>query len=606
MVTYFSRNDLNFSYPQGAQGVVVRDIFLTDVTGDGRSDAVVTYEYYPLQNQPLAVRILPGVAQGSFSDDTTGVFVGAAPAFVDAKAHAAADFNGDGRIDLFFANTGYEQAPYAGGANGLLLSGPGGLTDASASLPGYVAYNSGASAGDINGDGRPDIAVAALGRGPYFLINNGAGGFAVDASLVPATIADPANGQYGATLLFHANGDGQADLFLGGDGDSKILLNDGTGHFVVPFGMTYPIAGQHNVVGAVAADVNGDALTDVVEVVTYNNFSAGGVRVLLNTGQGIFNDATANLVAGGGVLASGGAWIRDIQVADFDGDGAPDLLLSGGAQNVMLMNDGGGLFASLPGVASFGSLDRATAGDLNGDGRADILVRTADPGGIEHLITLISQPVPTLQTGSVGADGLMGTTGDDTLDGLDGADVIFGSAGNDSVRGFEANDQVYGGFGADDINGNLGDDVVHGGPGVDFARGGQGSDLVYGDDGDDDVNGNRGDDVVFGGRGNDIVRGGQANDLIHGDDGNDWMTGDLGDDTMVGGSGADTFHAGAGLDRVLAFSRAEQDVVHLDLGVTYTLGQSGADAVVNLSNGAQLTLVGVQSQSLDPGWIVVS
>jgi len=88
MSTYFSRSDINFSFPAGAQGAVVRDLFLADVNGDGRQDAVVTYEYYPLQNQPIAVRVLTGDGHGGFAADASGVFSGAAPSFVDAKAHA--------------------------------------------------------------------------------------------------------------------------------------------------------------------------------------------------------------------------------------------------------------------------------------------------------------------------------------------------------------------------------------------------------------------------------------------------------------------------------------------------------------------------------------
>jgi len=606
MSTYFSRSDINFSFPAGAQGAVVRDLFLADVNGDGRQDAVVTYEYYPLQNQPIAVRVLTGDGHGGFAADASGVFSGAAPSFVDAKAHAAADFNGDGKLDLFFADTGFEQTPYPGAANGLLLSSAGGLVNASANLPSIVTYNSDASAGDINGDGKPDIIVATLGsQGPYVLINDGTGHFQADSTRLPAAIANPANGQYGTALLFDANNDGKADLYLGGDGDSKILLNDGTGHFTIPFGMNYPIGGQHNVVDAVAADINGDGLADVIETIAYDNFTRGGLRILLNHGDGVFTDETNALVAGGGVVGDAGAWIRSVQVADFDGDGAPDLLLSGGARNVILMNDGGGLFARLPGLTDQGVLDRAAAADLNGDGRADLLVRTADPGGTEHLTVLLSQPLPGAQAGDDSSNGLMGMTGADTLDGLGGDDVIMASAGADSVRGFEGNDQVYGGAGADDVNGNLGEDTVHGGPGADFVRGGQGNDLVYGDDGNDDINGNRGEDTVNGGRGDDIVRGGQGNDLLYGSDGNDWLTGDLGDDTMTGGDGADTFHAGAGVDRVLDFNQAQHDVVHLDAGSSYTVSQSGADTVLDLGGGAQLILVGVQSSTLTTGWIVV-
>ena len=606
MVTYFSRSDLNFSFPPGSQGAVVREFFFADVNGDGRQDAVLTYEYYPLQNQPIPMRVLLGDGRGGFSDDASQVFVGGAPSFVDARAHVAADFNGDGKTDLFFADTGYEVQPYAGAANGLLLSGAGGLSNAAASLPGFVAYNSGASAGDIDGDGKPDILVATLGsRGPYFLVNDGTGHFQTDTTRLPAAVADPANGQFQTALLFDANNDGKADVFLGGDGDSKILLNDGTGHFVVPQGMTYPIAGAHNVVDAVSADVNGDGKADVIETVALNNFSAGEIRILINQGNGIFTDETDARLAGSSVLSDGaGNWIYRTQVADFNGDGAPDLLLSGGTHSVMLLNDGDGLFARLPDATNLGPLDRAAAADLNGDGRADLLVRTADPGGVEHFSVYLSQIPGGVQTGDDGANGLMGGTGNDTIDAMGGNDVIMASAGDDAVRAFDGNDSVYGGPGNDSLNGNQGDDIVHGGSGNDFALGGQGADLVYGDAGDDDVNGNRGNDTVDGGLGNDSVRGGQGNDVLFGNYGDDWLSGDLGDDTLTGGQGADTFHAGAGVDRVTDFSQADHDVVQVAPGAHYTVAQSGADTVVDLSAGDQLILMGVQMSSLTPGWIV--
>jgi Ca2+-binding RTX toxin-like protein len=603
MVDYFSRTDLNFSFPAAGQGAVVRDLFLSDVNGDGSPDAVLTYEYYPIQNQPLPVRVLLGDGRGGFSDAADGVFAGGAPTFVDAKAHAVADFNGDGKPDIFFANTGYEQQPYAGGANGLLLSGPGGLTDASVELPGYVAYNSGASAGDVDGDSKADVAVAALGRSPYLLIGDGTGHFHTDTTSLPAAIADPANGQYGTALLFDADNDGRPDLFLGGDGDSKILLNDGSGHFVVPHGMTYPVEGAHNVVAAVAADVNGDGLKDVVEAVALNNFSQGEIRILVNEGDGIFADQTAARLVGSPVLTDGSAWIRSIQAADFDGDGVQDLLLSGGAHTVVLLNDGGGFFAPMPGTADLGVLDRAAAADLNGDGRADLLVRSGDPNTVEHVSVYLSQPVAAEQTGDDAANALMGSAGDDHVDAMAGNDTVMASGGADAVRAFDGDDQVYGGLADDTVNGNKGEDTVHGGPGADCVCGGQGDDLVYGDVGDDYVNGNRGADQVFGGAGADTLHGGQANDWISGGAGADWLNGDLGDDSMTGGAGADTFHASHGVDRITDFNAADGDVVQLDPGTTYTVSASGSDTVLDLGGGDELILVGVSPSSLAGDWI---
>jgi Ca2+-binding RTX toxin-like protein len=211
--------------------------------------------------------------------------------------------------------------------------------------------------------------------------------------------------------------------------------------------------------------------------------------------------------------------------------------------------------------------------------------------------------------GAAGPDTLVGGDGDNSLDGGVGNDSILGGSGQDSVRGLDDNDSIDGGGGNDDLNGNKGDDTVHGGQGADFVRGGQGNDLVYGDDGEDvHVNGNIGNDTVHGGNGNDTVFGGQGDDQVFGDDGNDYLSGDLGNDTLTGGQGADSFRLGfnGGHDVVTDFNAAEGDRVLVDHGATYSVTQSGADTVITLSGGEQLTLQGVNSSTLPDGWIVVS
>jgi Ca2+-binding RTX toxin-like protein len=222
--------------------------------------------------------------------------------------------------------------------------------------------------------------------------------------------------------------------------------------------------------------------------------------------------------------------------------------------------------------------------------------------------------------GGVGADLIRGFGGNDIIDGAGGADTIFGGDGNDIIyankngfggpgptylRGEAGDDYIIGGRGFDDINGNTGNDTLSGGAGNDWVVGGKDNDLISGDDGDDIVYGNLGNDTCIGGNGDDIVRGGQGNDVLYGGAGNDWLSGDRGDDTITGGAGADTFHtfSGAGIDRVVDFSAAEGDRVQLDPGTHYSVSQVGADTVIHMGGGDQMTLVGVQMSSLPPGWI---
>jgi len=222
---------------------------------------------------------------------------------------------------------------------------------------------------------------------------------------------------------------------------------------------------------------------------------------------------------------------------------------------------------------------------------------------------------PDLLHGYAGNDLIWGDGGSDTIWGGDGDDTIYarappsilsgGPGGATYLRGEAGNDTITGAPGFDDINGNQGNDVVHGGDGDDYSVGGKDDDLLFGDDGNDIVWGNLGNDTCDGGNGDDQCRGGQGDDSVTGGAGNDFISGDRGNDTVAGGAGADIFHtfSGAGIDRVLDFHLAEGDRVQVDPGTVFTVTQVGADTVIDMGNGDQMILVGVQMSTLTPGWI---
>jgi len=210
--------------------------------------------------------------------------------------------------------------------------------------------------------------------------------------------------------------------------------------------------------------------------------------------------------------------------------------------------------------------------------------------------------------GGSGADTVVGNDAGNTIMAGPGNDVIQGGAGFNFLRGDEGSDSIQGGTGFDDANGNMGNDTIHGGAGDDYSVGGKDNDLLFGDTGADIVWGNLGNDTCEGGDGNDQVRGGQGDDSVSGGAGDDFVSGDRGSDTITGGAGADRFHGSqdAGLDRVLDFSLAQGDRVMLDPGTVYTLGQLGADTVIDMGTpGNQMILVGVQLSTLTDGWIYV-
>lgn len=102
---------------------------------------------------------------------------------------------------------------------------------------------------------------------------------------------------------------------------------------------------------------------------------------------------------------------------------------------------------------------------------------------------------------------IVGTNGDNTLDGTAQGDLVFAGAGDDVINSGEGNDLVFAGSGDDTVNAGDGNDIVLAGWGDDTVNGGEGDDLLFGGCGDDELNGGAGDDWLIGGWGDDILRG---------------------------------------------------------------------------------------------------
>jgi hypothetical protein len=141
-------------------------------------------------------------------------------------------------------------------------------------------------------------------------------------------------------------------------------------------------------------------------------------------------------------------------------------------------------------------------------------------------------------------DIVMGTTGNNAIQGGQGNDAILGLAGNDNLNGGNDDDVVDGGAGNDTLSGGNGNDFVYGSTGNDLLDGRSGNDTMEGGSGNDILNGGHNNDVLDGGTGNDILNGGNDNDELDGGAGNDVLDGGSGADTMEGGSGNDSLNGG--------------------------------------------------------------
>jgi uncharacterized repeat protein (TIGR01451 family) len=215
--------------------------------------------------------------------------------------------------------------------------------------------------GDLNGDGKPDLAVANQNAfSASALLGDGTGSFG------PAT-EYPITGPFSpsSVKITDLNGDGEADLIVGDSnygGLVAVLLGDGTGSFGPA---TIYSSGVNNVESLAVADLNGDSHPDLVI-----GAGSASVTVMLGDGTGGFGLPTSYPLAGGFGVTFG------VAVADLNGDGSADLLATGGNSNVSVwLGDGTGSFGpstlySLGGGSSPSSL---ATGDFNGDLRPDIV-----------------------------------------------------------------------------------------------------------------------------------------------------------------------------------------------------------------------------------------
>ncbi len=238
----------------------------------------------------------------------------------------------------------------------------------------------GVSAGDVNGDGWPDLFLPALlGTGGEFghrlFLNRGDGSFDdASADWLPRTTR---HGAWGATLA-DLDGDGDLDIALAGTGPNRLWRNDGDG-FVELVSTTVDGDPQASGASIAAADWDGDGRLDLYVVNhEFQGQSGGGVPhppdlLLRNLGDFAFEDVSALLPearrAGAGFAA---AW------TDLDEDGDVDLYVVNDfgrdVPNQYFRNDGGS-FLPADAICACGlavdGMGVATA-DYDGDERVDL------------------------------------------------------------------------------------------------------------------------------------------------------------------------------------------------------------------------------------------
>lgn len=408
-------------------------VMVKDVTGDGKPDLVyTTFELLSRTSANVYLEVQPGNGDGTFAlpagTQTQHFNIAASGILPTYGGIAVGDIDGDGNQDVavvvderMSSSTGQYVVTTA------LGNGDGSFSTLGQTLPistpatsssSVVSYNStGVQLLDLNGDGTLDV-VSDINGVLLTALGQGNGSFSTPVSTDFAQIVDPAQ-----IVFTDLNVDGKADLVVGG-GTLAVYLGNGDGTFAAPGTKGQYVTDPAGGISLAVGDFNSDGFTDIAylgedykQVALYYGNGQGQLRgapmvtaasdpeailwtlettgkytasgysdavmihkglnatellTAVNDGKGNFSYVST--LANG--IPSDLEYIQPIH-ADLNSDGKEDLVFAGTTSVTVALSNGDGTFAALGSTGLTGlvcPVYYAAAGDVNGDGKTDLVI----------------------------------------------------------------------------------------------------------------------------------------------------------------------------------------------------------------------------------------
>ncbi len=371
-------------------GTTPFSVAIGDLNGDGRPDLAIANAGSDSVSVLLNTTT-PGATTPSYAakiDFTTGT---------SPRSVAIGDLNGDGRPDLAIANLSSNSVSVL-----LNTTAPGATTPSYAAKTDLTTGTSPRSVaiGDLNGDGKPDLAIANFGSASVSVLLNTTTPGATTPSYAAKT--DFTTGDAPSSVAIgDLNGDGRPDLAianLGADSVSVLLNTTTPGATTPSYASKTDFTAGDAPVSVVAGDLNGDGRPDLAIANSFSN----SVSVLLNTTT---PGATTPSYAAKTDFTTG-TNPYSVAIGDLNGDGKPDLAIANrDANSVSLLLNTATPGATVPDYATktdfaTGTVPSSVAiGDLNGDGRPDLAIANRSDGSASVLLNTTVLPAAAVEAG---------------------------------------------------------------------------------------------------------------------------------------------------------------------------------------------------------------
>ncbi len=286
-----------------------QDVSVADFNGDGRFDLFFGNAAEQANRQINEFYLNQGNV--SFSNDN-----GLIPATGISNSSVARDLNRDGFIDILIGNRGQ---------NILLINNGNArfFDETGQRMPSRFDFTRDLEVGDVTGNGFPDIVVANENDDNRLLTNNGSGIFLdqTGSRLPPISAIEETR----EVELADVDGDGDLDIYYsnvrifesGADPQDRLLINNGQGVFSDVTSSQLPQK-TSNTFDTDFVDIDFDGDLDILT----GNFD-GGIQVFLNNGAGTFTDDTENWMPEGL-----NPRVVDFEIADYNGDQLPDIYIA--------------------------------------------------------------------------------------------------------------------------------------------------------------------------------------------------------------------------------------------------------------------------------------